>query len=158
MCPLFSQLMHAPRLIHCATHTASYFRNTTSTQFFFWLNSDSFLRSRSSSDHEATAMMKAQFMSLWDGLDTDFNCQVSSTLLFLLIHSCNAHKNVLFIASMHSCGHLLSSSAANKKMSAWEWKQKKDGLFIYSFPSGDQYTLHSISSFLLFSTRTTLWS
>ncbi|TRY53883.1 hypothetical protein DNTS_035630 [Danionella cerebrum] len=38
--------------------------------------SDSFLRSRSSSDHEATAMMKAQFMSLWDGLDTDYNCQV----------------------------------------------------------------------------------
>uniref|UniRef100_A0A8B9QF24 Outer mitochondrial transmembrane helix translocase n=1 Tax=Apteryx owenii TaxID=8824 RepID=A0A8B9QF24_APTOW len=36
---------------------------------------DSFLRSRSSSDHEATAMMKAQFMSLWDGLDTDYNCQ-----------------------------------------------------------------------------------
>uniref|UniRef100_A0A3B3IDC2 Outer mitochondrial transmembrane helix translocase n=1 Tax=Oryzias latipes TaxID=8090 RepID=A0A3B3IDC2_ORYLA len=37
---------------------------------------DSFLRSRSSSDHEATAMMKAQFMSLWDGLDTDHYCQV----------------------------------------------------------------------------------
>ncbi|XP_048407033.1 outer mitochondrial transmembrane helix translocase isoform X3 [Stegostoma tigrinum] len=37
---------------------------------------DSFLRNRSSSDHEATAMMKAQFMSLWDGLDTDFSCQV----------------------------------------------------------------------------------
>ncbi|XP_007895098.1 outer mitochondrial transmembrane helix translocase [Callorhinchus milii] len=37
---------------------------------------DSFLRNRSSSDHEATAMMKAQFMSLWDGLDTDYNCQV----------------------------------------------------------------------------------
>uniref|UniRef100_A0A8C2GAT1 Outer mitochondrial transmembrane helix translocase n=1 Tax=Cyprinus carpio TaxID=7962 RepID=A0A8C2GAT1_CYPCA len=37
---------------------------------------DSFFRSRSSSDHEATAMMKAQFMSLWDGLDTDVNCQV----------------------------------------------------------------------------------
>lgn len=44
------------------------------TDFF---NTDSFLRSRSSSDHEATAMMKAQFMSLWDGLDTDYNCQVS---------------------------------------------------------------------------------
>lgn len=29
---------------------------------------DSFLRTRSSHDHEATAMMKAQFMSLWDGL------------------------------------------------------------------------------------------
>ncbi|XP_061837179.1 outer mitochondrial transmembrane helix translocase isoform X2 [Nerophis lumbriciformis] len=37
---------------------------------------DSFLRNRSSSDHEATAMMKAQFMSLWDGLDTDHHCQV----------------------------------------------------------------------------------
>ncbi|NXI85049.1 ATAD1 protein, partial [Rhipidura dahli] len=37
---------------------------------------DSFLRNRSSTDHEATAMMKAQFMSLWDGLDTDYNCQV----------------------------------------------------------------------------------
>ncbi|KAK7877146.1 hypothetical protein WMY93_032126 [Mugilogobius chulae] len=36
---------------------------------------DSFLRNRSSSDHEATAMMKAQFMSLWDGLDTDYHCQ-----------------------------------------------------------------------------------
>ncbi|XP_065051359.1 outer mitochondrial transmembrane helix translocase-like isoform X2 [Rhopilema esculentum] len=32
---------------------------------------DSFLRSRSSSDHEATAMMKAQFMSLWDGLSSN---------------------------------------------------------------------------------------
>lgn len=29
------------------------------------------LRSRSSQDHEATAMMKAQFMFLWDGLSTD---------------------------------------------------------------------------------------
>ncbi|CAI5660375.1 unnamed protein product [Oreochromis niloticus] len=37
---------------------------------------DSFLRSRSSSDHEVTAMMKAQFMSLWDGLETDHQCQV----------------------------------------------------------------------------------
>lgn len=37
---------------------------------------DAFLRNRSSSDHEVTAMMKAQFLSLWDGLDTDNNCQV----------------------------------------------------------------------------------
>nr|XP_006625621.1 PREDICTED: ATPase family AAA domain-containing protein 1-A-like [Lepisosteus oculatus]XP_015196813.1 PREDICTED: ATPase family AAA domain-containing protein 1-A-like [Lepisosteus oculatus] len=37
---------------------------------------DSFLRSRSSMDHEATAMMKAQFMSLWDGLETGSDCQV----------------------------------------------------------------------------------
>lgn len=37
---------------------------------------DSFLRNRSSLDHEATAMMKAQFMSLWDGLDTSMTSQV----------------------------------------------------------------------------------
>ncbi|XP_044759040.1 outer mitochondrial transmembrane helix translocase-like [Coccinella septempunctata] len=37
---------------------------------------DSFLRSRSYSDHESTAMMKTQFMSLWDGLITDSNCTV----------------------------------------------------------------------------------
>ncbi|XP_064458512.1 outer mitochondrial transmembrane helix translocase-like [Ornithodoros turicata] len=37
---------------------------------------DSFLRSRDTQDHEATAMMKAQFMCLWDGLITDPNCQV----------------------------------------------------------------------------------
>uniref|UniRef100_A0A8C2WZ69 Outer mitochondrial transmembrane helix translocase n=1 Tax=Cyclopterus lumpus TaxID=8103 RepID=A0A8C2WZ69_CYCLU len=37
---------------------------------------DSFLRNRSSMDHEATAMMKAQFMSLWDGLDTSSTTQV----------------------------------------------------------------------------------
>ena len=32
---------------------------------------DSFLRSRNSNDHEATAMMKTQFMMLWDGLNTE---------------------------------------------------------------------------------------
>ena len=32
---------------------------------------DSLLRVRSSQDHEATAMIKAQFMQLWDGLSTD---------------------------------------------------------------------------------------
>ncbi|XP_030835141.1 ATPase family AAA domain-containing protein 1 [Strongylocentrotus purpuratus] len=37
---------------------------------------DSFLRSRASHDHEATAMMKAQFMTLWDGLITNENCEV----------------------------------------------------------------------------------
>lgn len=37
---------------------------------------DSFLRSRTANDHEATAMMKAQFMSLWDGLLTDNACQI----------------------------------------------------------------------------------
>ncbi|KAF5296450.1 hypothetical protein FQR65_LT01437 [Abscondita terminalis] len=37
---------------------------------------DSFLRMRNSTDHEATAMMKAQFMSFWDGLSTDSGCTV----------------------------------------------------------------------------------
>ncbi|XP_063167581.1 outer mitochondrial transmembrane helix translocase-like [Candoia aspera] len=37
---------------------------------------DAFLRNRSRTDHEATAMMKAEFMSLWDGLQTESNCQV----------------------------------------------------------------------------------
>lgn len=38
-------------------------------KYFYIL--DSFLRSRTQHDHEATAMMKAQFMMLWDGLSTD---------------------------------------------------------------------------------------
>ena len=37
---------------------------------------DSFLRSRNSSDHEATAMMKTQFMMLWDGLNTEADSTV----------------------------------------------------------------------------------
>ncbi|XP_077601221.1 outer mitochondrial transmembrane helix translocase-like isoform X1 [Stigmatopora nigra] len=37
---------------------------------------ESFLRNRCSLDHEATAMMKAQFMSLWDGLETASATQV----------------------------------------------------------------------------------
>jgi len=37
---------------------------------------DSFLRSRESNDHEVTAMMKAQFMSQWDGLLSQTSCDV----------------------------------------------------------------------------------
>lgn len=37
---------------------------------------DSFLRDRRSQDHEATAMMKAEFMSLWDGLVSDTNSRI----------------------------------------------------------------------------------
>ena len=37
---------------------------------------DSFLRSRQSNDHEVTAMMKAEFMSLWDGLTTDDEARI----------------------------------------------------------------------------------
>ncbi len=37
---------------------------------------DSFLRLRQRQDHEATAMMKAQFMSAWDGFSSDKCCRV----------------------------------------------------------------------------------
>ncbi|CAD5123511.1 DgyrCDS11851 [Dimorphilus gyrociliatus] len=37
---------------------------------------DAFLRNRTSSDHEATAMIKTQFMSSWDGLMTDEDCRI----------------------------------------------------------------------------------
>ncbi|TPX34869.1 hypothetical protein SmJEL517_g02650 [Synchytrium microbalum] len=37
---------------------------------------DAFLRSRQSRDHEATSMMKAEFMSLWDGLATGSDMRV----------------------------------------------------------------------------------
>ncbi|ALC39685.1 CG4701 [Drosophila busckii] len=37
---------------------------------------ESFLRVRTSGDHEATAMMKTQFMMLWDGLVSDASCSV----------------------------------------------------------------------------------
>lgn len=37
---------------------------------------DSLLRSRDASDHEATAMVKAQFMQMWDGLETSVDAVV----------------------------------------------------------------------------------
>lgn len=37
---------------------------------------DTFLRKRETHDHEATSMMKAQFMILWDGLISTKNCSV----------------------------------------------------------------------------------
>lgn len=37
---------------------------------------DSLLRSRDTHDHEATAMIKAQFMQMWDGLSTKSSCTV----------------------------------------------------------------------------------
>ncbi|ELU06520.1 hypothetical protein CAPTEDRAFT_148262 [Capitella teleta] len=37
---------------------------------------DSFLRARSSMDHEATSLLKTQFMSFWDGLMTDSRCSI----------------------------------------------------------------------------------
>ena len=43
---------------------------------------DSFLRSRDTHDHEATAMLKAQFMMHWDGLLSSRKSQVRSFLDF----------------------------------------------------------------------------
>ncbi|KNC70400.1 hypothetical protein SARC_17073, partial [Sphaeroforma arctica JP610] len=37
---------------------------------------DSLLSERRQADHEATAMLKTQFMSLWDGLSNDTDTQV----------------------------------------------------------------------------------
>eukprot|EP00911_Craspedida_sp_UC1_P000931 UC1_evm3s706 len=37
---------------------------------------DAFLRERSSSDNEVSGMIKAQFMALWDGFDTDGDARV----------------------------------------------------------------------------------
>jgi SpoVK/Ycf46/Vps4 family AAA+-type ATPase len=37
---------------------------------------DSFLGTRKSSEHEATSTMKTEFMTLWDGFNTDDNAQV----------------------------------------------------------------------------------
>ncbi|KAF9265175.1 AAA-domain-containing protein [Marasmius fiardii PR-910] len=48
---------------------------------------DSFLRERSSGDHEATAMMKAEFMTLWDGL-------TSSTDRILVLGATNRPKDI----------------------------------------------------------------
>lgn len=43
------------------------FSSWSTYKLFFKNFLDSFLRMRDKTDHEATAMMKAQFMSLWDG-------------------------------------------------------------------------------------------
>ena len=43
---------------------------------------DSLLRSRDTHDHEATAMVKALFMSMWDGLTTDSGCCVGKSDVF----------------------------------------------------------------------------
>ncbi|KAF8827958.1 P-loop containing nucleoside triphosphate hydrolase protein [Lentinula edodes] len=48
---------------------------------------DSFLRERSSGDHEVTAMMKAEFMTLWDGL-------LSSTDRILVLGATNRPNDI----------------------------------------------------------------
>lgn len=47
---------------------------------------DSFLRMRDKADHEATAMMKAQFMSLWDGKYFLGNTTSSRLSAYIQVH------------------------------------------------------------------------
>nr|XP_054774093.1 LOW QUALITY PROTEIN: outer mitochondrial transmembrane helix translocase-like [Lytechinus pictus] len=68
MIKIFSCMFH----LFCCTIQATKFQPA----IIFIDEIDSFLRSRASHDHEATAMMKAQFMTLWDGLITNDSCEV----------------------------------------------------------------------------------
>lgn len=67
--------MLTPFIYFCKKYVSTLYNNTLNIiiQLFRFL--DSFLRARDSHDHEATAMMKAQFMSLWDG-----------KILFIIMH------------------------------------------------------------------------
>lgn len=77
-----SDVMHSPcsmKSLPVSTstklsHTNCFSRRATLVLLYCYANLhannlclDSFLRARDKADHEATAMMKAQFMSLWDG-------------------------------------------------------------------------------------------
>jgi SpoVK/Ycf46/Vps4 family AAA+-type ATPase len=44
---------------------------------------DSFMRTRQNDDHECTRMVKTQFMTLWDGLETDANDPTSNRILII---------------------------------------------------------------------------
>ena len=71
---------------------------------FAWFFSDAFLRVRDRGDHECTAMMKAQFLSLWDGLISDPSSRivilgatnVSRVFFFHENHSTNVSKMCFF--------------------------------------------------------------
>ncbi|CAF0760787.1 unnamed protein product [Rotaria sordida] len=44
---------------------------------------DSFMRTRQNDDHECTRMVKTQFMTLWDGLETDDSNPLSNRILII---------------------------------------------------------------------------
>ncbi|CAF2269501.1 unnamed protein product [Rotaria magnacalcarata] len=44
---------------------------------------DSFMRTRQTDDHECTRMVKTQFMTLWDGLETDDSDPLSNRVLII---------------------------------------------------------------------------
>ncbi|KAL4681471.1 hypothetical protein H8959_006948 [Pygathrix nigripes] len=79
---------------------------------------DSFLRNRSSSDHEATAMMKAQFMSLWDGLDTDHSCQNAYKI---------SHQQACFKTERSNLKLILKNENVDRHVDLLEVAQETDG-------------------------------
>lgn len=72
---------------------------------------DSLLRARNSADHEATAMMKAQFMSFWDGLITDASCTV------IIMGATNRPQDLdrAILRRMPATFHIPMPSAAQRK-------------------------------------------
>lgn len=62
---------------------------------------DSFLRSRDSHDHEATAMLKAQFMSHWDGLLSSRKSRVNH--LFPSCYINDSQNDTEFIFTLSGC-------------------------------------------------------
>jgi SpoVK/Ycf46/Vps4 family AAA+-type ATPase len=58
---------------------------------------DSFLRERSMGDHEAMGMMKAEFMTLWDGLESDSQTRIVVCLHCLEIQGDAFNKKNLLI-------------------------------------------------------------
>lgn len=54
-------------------------------------------------------MMKAQFMSLWDGLDTDYHCQVLTVCYCLLPSDCLSLTVCLYLSGDHHGSHQSSS-------------------------------------------------
>ncbi|XP_071071893.1 outer mitochondrial transmembrane helix translocase isoform X3 [Dasypus novemcinctus] len=97
---------------------------------------DSFLRNRSSSDHEATAMMKAQFMSLWDGLDTDHSCQeVTGDRTQDLVRDRQALNHLNDILSPVPCCFDYCSFAINS-----ETRKYDSSNFILLFQDGFRYS------------------
>ncbi|KAG1658557.1 ATPase family AAA domain-containing protein 1 [Nymphon striatum] len=79
----FSDLISARNTVNrtCASYeirlnVPDYAQKHCGARAFLVAALNALLRSRRSDDHEATLMIKSQFMSLWDGLITDKDCRV----------------------------------------------------------------------------------
>ena len=91
---------------------------------FYFLSSDSFLRSRASTDHEATAMIKTQFMSFWDGLMTDKNTRVM--IMGATNRAANVDAAILRrMPSMFKIGLPVCSKVIYKPLIIYEFKEER---------------------------------